>query len=249
MASVKALLKCIGVDAGGRVSILRDLFGFSRGRVPAEQAADAVAEVSLIRLVRDLQGPHLHLNVIRVGFDALPEAARPAAVEKLDYAIFRIRQIYRPAGLGIGRVEHLVVDARESGGRDDIGSFDEFDAMSTEWTVPNDGIDIFVVRNVSADFIGVSFVGGSCDKGRGRDGVLGGHISRGSEGVARTFAHEVGHFLGRRHNHEDECPTSAEDLLNLMAQTKCVDSVREAVLLTGPQASTMRGHCSIRNGC
>jgi hypothetical protein len=34
-----------------------------------------------------------------------------------------------------------------------------------------------------------------------------------------------------------------------MAQTGCVNSVRDAVQLTSGQGGTMREHCSVRDGC
>ena len=65
MASLRALLGCIGVD-GGNVSILGDFFGFSRGRIPPDPTGVDVT-VSLKRQFDRLDGDHFHLNIIRVG--------------------------------------------------------------------------------------------------------------------------------------------------------------------------------------
>lgn len=250
MASVKSILDCIGVDTGGSVSILRRMFGFTRARVPPDPDTSVRAEVSVLRLVRDLQGEHIHVNVIRVGFDALSAADRATAFEKLDYAIYRIRNIYRPVRLGVGRIEHFLIDTADANGRDDLGSEDEADELSDEWTVPGNAIDAFVVRNISdGDFVGISPVGGSCDKDGKDDGLVAGEIGRGFEGFSRTFAHEIGHFLGLEHNHGDDCPSTTAGQNNLMAQTRCAISTRTSVLLTGSQGSTMRDHCSVRGGC
>ena len=118
MASVKSILNCIGVDTSGSVSILFHLFGFTRARLPPDPEPTATAQVSLLQLVRDLQGRHLHLNVIRVGFDTLSAADQATGDERLDYAIYRTRNIYRAVSLGIGRVEHFVISAAQSNGRD-----------------------------------------------------------------------------------------------------------------------------------
>lgn len=247
---VKSILNCIGVDTGGTVSILGGLFGFSRGRVPPEPDTSITAQVSLLQLVRDLQGEHLHLNVIRVGFDTLSADDQAEAFEKLDYAIFRIRNIYRPINLGVGRVEHYFIDAADANGRDDLGSEDEADELSDEWSAPGNAIDVFVVRNISDDdFVGISPVPGSCDKDGKNDGLIGGEINRDFEGFSRTFAHEIGHFLDLEHNHGEDCPASNAGRNNLMAQTRCAISTRTSVLLTDGQGATMHGHCSIRNGC
>jgi len=250
MASVKSMLNCIGVNTSGSVSILFHMFGFTRGRVPPEADTAVTPQVSLLQLVRDLQGRHLHLNVIRVGFDTLSANDQSEADEKLDYAIYRIRNIYRPVSLGVGRVEHYVITAAQANGRDDLGSEDEADQLSDEWSVPNNGIDVFVVRNISdTDFVGISPIGGSCDKGDDDDGLVGGEINRAAEGFSRTFAHEVGHFLDLKHNHGSTCPTTTAAQNNLMAQTKCAISRRTSVLLTASQGTTMRGRCPVVNGC
>lgn len=218
--------------------------------MPEDPEAGVTSSVSLLQQVRSLQGRHAHLNVIAVGFDGIAAGDRDEAFEKLDYAIYRVRNIYRQVSLGVGRVEHYAISSADSNGRDDLGSEDEADQLSDEWSVPNDGIDVFVVRNIDSDFVGISPIKGSCDKDASNDGLVGGEIGRAVEGVARTFAHELGHFLGLRHNHGDDCPTTAAGKRNLMAQTRCAaPSIREAVALTGGQGSTMRGHCSVRPGC
>jgi hypothetical protein len=247
--SMRSLLGCIGVDTTQEVSVLGHVFGFARRRMPRDPDAAAVSSVSVRQQMLALQGRHLHLNVIRVGYDGIAAGNRDAEVEKLDYAVYKTRNIYRTVSLGIGRVEHFAIDTADANGRDDIGSADEADALSDEWSVPNDGIDVFVVRNISADFVGISPRPGSCEKGPDNDGLVGGESGRGFEAVARTFAHEVGHFLNLPHNHGDDCPTTTAGQNNLMAQTRCALSTRDSVLLTGAQGTTMRGRCQVRPGC
>ena len=248
MANIKSVLACIGVDTNTDISILRRMFGFRRNRVPADPDSSITSSVSLLAKVRDFQGRHVNLNVIRVGFDVI--ADEDEAREKLDYAILRSHTIFRDGDLGIGRVEHYHIDAADAEGADDLGSPSEADELSDDWTVDNDGIDVFVVRNISDDeFVGRSPVPGSCDKGDKDDGLVGGEIGRNHLGVARTFSHEIGHFLGLEHNHGENCPTSASALLNLMAQTRCASSLRDSVEITDSQSGTIRGHCSTMDNC
>ena len=252
MASVKAILDCIGADTSRSVSVLGHLFGFARMRVPTDPDASVTAHVSVRELIRDVQGQHIHINVIRVGFDAIAADDLDEAHEKLDYAVYRIRNIYRQVNLGVGRVEHFELPSSAADGKDDLGSEDEADELSDDWSVANDGIDVFVVRNISdSDFVGISPRPGSCDKPSKRDGLIGGEINRGFEGVARTFAHEIGHFLSLKHNHGDDCPQSDAGQRNLMAQTRCTPSgdVRNSVRLTSSQGNSMRDHCSVQDGC
>ena len=249
MASVKAIMNCIGVDTSGTRSLLFFLFGFSRARVPTDPDTTVRAEVSLLRLIRDLQGQHIHLNVIRVGFDNFSPTAADLAAMNLDYAVYRIRNIYRPQSLGVGRVEHYFITQAEANGRENIGSEDEANALWNEWSVQNDALDVFVVRNI-VGFLGLSPVEGTCDKSDDDDGSLGGHITRPPDGLSRTFAHEVGHFLGLDHNHGDgSCPSTTAGKNRLMAQTGCAISLRTSVNLTGTEGVDMRDHCSVKSGC
>lgn len=250
MQSVKAALSCIGMSGGTR-SVLGDLFGFLLRRVPTDPDTTVTASVSLTAHLQGLSGRHLHVNAISVGFDTLSAADQQTALERIDYGIYRTRNIYRPVSLGIGRVQHWQISAAASGGRDDLGSDDEADDLTDEWTVPNNGIDVFVVRNISDDFVGTSPVPGDCDKDDKDDGLIGGEINRGHEPFSRTFAHEIGHFLNLSHNHgaDPACPATTAGQNNLMAQTRCAISARNSVLLTSGQGSTVRGRCQVRAGC
>ena len=239
MASVRSILDCIGVDTSENVSVLLHLYGFLRQRVPTDPDNTVTAEVSLLDQVRSLQGDHVHLNVIKVGVDNFTDAE----VDKIEYAIYKTRNIYNTRSLGVGRVKHYDVTAAESGGTNDLGSEDEAEDLTHDWSVDNDGLDIFVVENISdPDYIGLSPVDGPCDKDdKDMNGAIGGEVGRGAEGFARTFAHEAGHYLGLSHQN------SQTD--NLMCQTKFASSTRDSVVLTSSQGSTIRGHCSVQSGC
>jgi hypothetical protein len=247
MASVKAMMDCIGIDTGGTVSVLFHLYGFFRARVPTDPEPTATAQVSLLEHMRALQDDFVNLNVIRVGIDNFSEDE----IDRIDYAVYKIRNIYETRDLGVGRVEHYDITSTDANGRDDLGSPDEAEELTQEWTVPNDGLDVFVVDNISdPDFVGISPIDGPCDKdAKGWSGAIGGEVNRTWERVARTFAHEIGHYLGLSHNHGDDCPTTAAGRANLMAQTRCADSDRDSVVLTAAQGNNMRDHCAVRDDC
>jgi hypothetical protein len=248
MASVKSILDCIGVNTSGGVTILGNMFGFWRLRVPNDPCSTARAQVSLLEQVKSLQGKHIHLNIIRVGIDNFTDTE----LERIDYAIYKARRIYNTRNLGIGRVEHYDVTSSAARGRDDIGSESEAEDLTQDWTVPNNGIDVFMVDNISdPDFVGISPINGPCDKdSKGMEGVLAGEVNRSAEGVARTFAHEIGHYLGLKHNHgDDNCPTTASGRDNLMAQTRCANSVCDSVQLSSSQGSKIRSNCFVKSGC
>jgi len=250
-ASVKSVLGCLGIDTSNDVSILFHGFGFIRSRVPTDPVTTVRAEVSLLDHIRSVRGEKYNLNVIRVGFDARPAASFDDDLEKLDYAVYKTRSIYRQVNAGVGRVQHWFIDQADSNGRDDISSDDEAEALRDEWTVPNDGVDAFVVRNISASFVGISPVGGACDKDSKDDGLLAGEINRTYDQIARTFAHELGHYFDLPHNHggSPDCPDTTAGQNNLMAQTRCAISTRNSTLLTSGQGSTIRSHCLVKDDC
>ena len=236
--SVKSIMNCIGVNTSGDVSVLGNLFGFLRRRVPGDPCSSSTAEVYLLNQVNRLKGKHVHLNIIRVGIDNFTSAE----VDRIDYAIYRAHKILNTRSLGVGRVEHYDITSSEANGRADIGSDDEAEDLTQEWTVNNNALDVFMVDNISAKFIGLSPVGGPCDKdAKGMNGVLGGEVNRGSSGVARTFVHEIGHYLGLSHKNSSTN--------NLMCQTKYASSTCNSVLLTSSQGNKIRSHCSVKNGC
>ena len=250
MLSVKDTLDCMGVDTSGQVSVLGDLFGFFQRRVPPDPVTTVTASVSVKDQLEAMTGRHVHLNMITVGFDTLSASDQQDADDKVDYAVYRTRNIYAQVNLGVGRVEHYAIDADDSNGHDDLGSEGEADDLSDEFSIDNDGIDVFLVRNISdTDFVGISPVPGDCDKGGDDDGLVGGEINRGFEGFSRTVAHEIGHFLNLSHNHGADCPTTTAGMNNLMAQTRCAISTRTSVLLTNAQGTTMRGRCQTNDGC
>lgn len=248
MNSFRQHAACVG--ASGNFSVMRDVLGFVRGRLPPHPDGSGTAvSVSMRDQINAIAGRHVHLNVIRVGFDAMPAADRTEAFERIDWATLRVRQIFAPVNLGVGRVLHWFITQAEAEGADDIGGEDEAEELWDDWTVQNNGLDVFMVRTISADFIGLSPVGGACDKDDKGDGLIGGRIDRDPDGVARTFAHEIGHYLGLSHTHGDDCPTSTSARNRLMSQTRCAVSSRSSVNLTSGEGSTMRGHCTVRPGC
>jgi hypothetical protein len=254
MISLRQAMAGEGVDLSEDVSVLKRLFGFITSRVPKDPDTSVTASVSVRQMIDDHDVDHIHLNVIRVGLDIVSSDS-DEWLPRLDYGVYRMQNIFRPHGIGI-RSMHWLIPWSPENDFDVIDSESEAKDLWRSYSVDNDGIDAFVVINIlrRADLSGVA-PHGDCEKGTRNDGLLAGYIDRDDEGFARTFAHEIGHFLGLDHTHgKNNCPDTDAERRNLMTQSDCVPlipgtssrDVRNSVRLTADQVATMKRHCSIR---
>ncbi|HET7272099.1 MAG TPA: hypothetical protein VFI90_13560, partial [Rubrobacter sp.] len=161
-ASIRDLAGCVGIS--GSFSILGDFFGFARRRLPPDPTGVRV-EVSLKEQITRLRGVHSNLNVIAVGSDQFTDGD----YIQIDYSIIKLRNVYRPVGVGIGRVQHWVVSTADANGLDTPTTEGDLEDLTQDWTVPNDGIDLFVPHNMSipsngGQLLGRSAIDGPCDK-------------------------------------------------------------------------------------
>ena len=243
MASIKSIAQCMGIDTSGDFSVLGEFFGFRQRRVPTDPDSSVTASVSLLDQVKAMQGKHYHFNCIRVGFDLFTSASFSTAIDEIDYAVYKTRNIYAARSVGVGRVDHYFVDSADANGLHVITSSGDATDLTQDWTVPNDGMDVFFVFSIasSAGFIGISNINGPCNKdAKGRNGLIS-DVLRGKDETARNVAHELGHYLKLSHRNDDAG--------NIMAQDSSASSIRDSVELTSDQGSKVKTHCSIQSGC
>jgi hypothetical protein len=134
------------------------------------------------------------VNVILVGHDVFTAADRA----ETDAALRIAHDIFAKVRLDLREAGRYGITAAEAGANLTIDNGSEASDLTSDWTVPNNALDLFVVRVMNgAD--GWSAVNGSCDKDA--KGMTGSVVSLNgsSANSGNTFAHEIGHYLGLSH--------------------------------------------------
>jgi hypothetical protein len=248
MDSLRDSAACIGLS--GTFSVLKDYFGFTKGRFdspPTERGlppdpTGATVQVSLLRQIELLEGDHFDINIVRIGED---DFSNDDYIE-LDYTVFKIRNIYNQKQVGIGKVEWYYVLSADADGLDEPDTKAELREISRHWSVDNDAIDVFIPFNMNVpsdggSILGLSAINGPCNKdiNTRKTGAVAGLW--GSEQTARTFSHEVGHYLGLYHRNGDP--------QNLMCQSSKASSTRNSTNLTDNQGDNIKNHCFMNGSC
>ena len=244
--SLRKLCSTLGLT--GRVSVCQDFLGFTEGKPPAAVVATRPRPVlSLNRFAQLLRGSHFHVRFIVAGSDLITANDR----EVIDYAVFRLREIYSAAGIGVGRVTRDLRTVANSAGHAIVATSADIDDAGHDLTADGDFVPVVIPANMGvitinpdgtvSSVLGRSPRPGPCSPRTG-DGMRSAVIDIVGEETGRTLAHEVGHYLGAEH------PNPADT--SLMTQTGSVPTGDpfDAVGITAGQATTMRGHCTIHAG-
>src|SRR4030095_984761 len=160
MVQLRDVFHCLEYHMPSKGSLVRDFFGYIR---PPPKTLSVVKQISL------LKGKHIHLNVILVGYDKYTDGSRASPLLPSNYydiaaAIQKTRDIYSTVGVGIGRILYYGIDTASTRGHEIIDDADEAKVLTAEWSVRNDGIDVFFVLDCVGARIGRSEVNGPCDK-------------------------------------------------------------------------------------
>jgi hypothetical protein len=264
MAHLQPLIDFLGFPRGMSVSVCRDLLGFTEGKMP-----DPVfpfrpkPTISLSNFVRGYAQQHFDVRIIVAGSDMLSQKDR----QVIDYAIFRLRDIYSTAGIGIGQVLRQNLTVTNSQGHATVTTQDQIVSTGTDITndtafetstgllVDGAGTTIPVVmpanmnvRTTNPDGTvtvtsGFSPVPGPCDPrptGKQRSSV----VAIFGEATGRTLAHEVGHFLGCVHPNPPDNSLMTPDA----DETKLGRDPFNSVGITPDQKNTMLGSCKMLPG-
>src|SRR5207247_4104781 len=198
MTSLRAIASCISITV--EISIIRDFFGYKSGvygHMPfadiAAMGVDGVAidpnapgRLSLLEQVNLLQGPHINLDLIRVGIEDFTTSRE----QEVDVAVQITREIYARIGLGVGRVLRFSIKKADARGHTVIETEDEAFDLIDEFSAAGGGMDVFFVKDI--DF---ELDGGTPSKDP--EGTVVQTTGTTTTGIA--LAHELGHFLGLDH--------------------------------------------------
>jgi hypothetical protein len=238
MPSLRGYAQCIGLDED--FCLLHDFFGL--------RSLPSFKELSVRQQMNRLDSNHFHVNVILVGSDAFSDGE----LDDVNDAVFGTREIYGKAGVGVGRVKWFAIPLSEARGHDDISSDDEAVELTNSWTVHNNGLDVFVVRQDWSDdgntHEGLSDQRASCDKDAGKS-MSGSVVSVNGIMSAITMAHEIGHDLGLEHivdlDLDELDEATSEQIQNLMFPF----ATPASRLIYPFQVAIIQRHCRMRPGC
>lgn len=220
----------------GTISVYRDLFGYPWGGISRD--------VRVRRHIENIRGNAINLCVFFVGhkpgFSGSYTAAQAVSTQ---HAIDLMRELYEQADLGVRRIFWRYID------EDDVGTYLSVNAaqatdLTEDYSGPNDGIDLFMVQNIS-DAGGWSNSDGPCDKDdNGRTGAVCEVTTAPDDFLGILVAHEVGHYLGLVHTNS---------ATNLMGVDSNNDGIGEITLnsrvITSSQRTTMLSSCWVRDPC
>jgi hypothetical protein len=171
--------------------------------------------------------PGFSINLIRVGaeqFTAIDE-------QTIQSALLRMRAIYATVGFYVGTYDYYISNAQAQG-YSVIDQEVEAEWLTASWTVPNDAIDVFLVKGFVGPPAGLSPTPGPCDKNLPWLSMTGAVVELIGDATGIALPHEVGHYLGLQHE--------LTDATNLM-----YTEAPNGGLLRFDQGVIMAGHCSV----
>lgn len=220
----------------GTISVYRDLFGYPWGRIDRD--------LRVRRHIENIRAKSINLCVFFVGHEpGFGGSFTLAQAISTQHAIDLMREIYEQADLGVRRIFWRYIHEDDAGPYLSVNAGQATD-LTEDYSGPNDGIDLFMVQNVS-DAGGWSNSNGPCDKDdKGRTGAVVEVTTTPDDFLGILVAHEVGHYLKLTHTNS---------ATNLMGVDSDNDGIGELSLnsrvITASQRTTMQSSCWVRDAC
>lgn len=237
--SLKETVNSVGM--GGRVSLIGDVFGYTRRQLPLSPDG-GLSSISLLDWARLGRGNSFNLNLIFVGIESFTSSM----FDEVDVATHRMRQIYGAIGVGVKWIWTWQIATADADGLDVLTSEDEVDDLLSGWAVDNGSIALFFPAgwSMSDGLLGKSALPGPCpgeqSETKGNKGACVGLT--GPLFSSRTASHEIGHYLSLTHKQDFHD--------NLMCQTQFANSPKWKAVGLGvvdgdDQPHEVKMHCMV----
>jgi hypothetical protein len=174
--------------------------------------------------------PHVNVNLIYVGWENFTSDD----VTAVNDASWSARQIYWQVGFDLFGWWTYSIPVADAEGYSYIDQDAEAQWLTAKWSIPGDGVDIFLVKGYVGPTAGLSPQGGPCDKDLPWPYMTGAVVEMTGTAMRATLPHELGHYLGLDHDLDPN---------NLMYFAVDEGGPTSTPVLTFGQGVQMAAHC------
>lgn len=178
--------------------------------------------------------PHVNVNLIYVGWENFTDDDKRLVNDVAAFA----RQVFWQVGFDLVGFLAYSISVADAQGYAYIDQEVEAEWLTSEWSLPGDGVDVFLVRGFAGPPAGLSPVNGPCNKNLTWPVMTGVVVELVGDATKTALPHEVGHYLGLGHDKVDP--------KNLMYKSVDAGGPVTLPLLTFGQGVKMAEHCFTR---